>query len=178
MSGSRSGPVAVLVGAPGAGKTTVGRALAQRLGVEFVDTDLVVEEAAGKSVAYIFVDEGEAAFRAREAKAVLDCLSGVHGVLALGGGAVLDPATREALRGERVVWLVVGISDAARRVGLNAARPLLLGNVRGRLMSLLDQRTPLYAEVATVSVDTDGKEIADVVDEVLAAVTTSETGAS
>ena len=133
----------VIVGAPGAGKSTVGRRLARRWGVPFRDSDQMVEAEAGKSVADIFVDEGEASFRARERDVIAQALDDPEGVLALGGGAVLDESTRARLEQASCVWLRVGVGEAAKRVGLNTSRPLLLGNVRGTLMALLDERTPL-----------------------------------
>ena len=160
----------VIVGAPGAGKSTVGRRLARRWGVPFRDSDQMVEDEAGKSVADIFVDEGEASFRSRERDVIAKALGDAEGVLALGGGAVLDESTRARLVQAPCVWLRVGVGEAAKRVGLNTARPLLLGNVRGTLMALLDERTPLYEEVATWSVDTDGRTADEVVDAVAAAV--------
>ncbi len=149
-------PRVVLVGAMGAGKTTVGGLLAEAWGVGFRDTDQDVEAAAGKSVQDIFVDQGEQEFRALERAAVAEALSGHDGVLALGGGAVLAEETRALLAGHRVVFLRVGISDAAQRVGLGVARPLLLGNVRGRVKALIEERTPVYEGIATHVVDTDG----------------------
>ena len=149
-------PRVVLVGTMGAGKTTVGGLLAEAWGVGFRDTDQDVEAMAGKSVQDIFVDEGEQEFRARERAAVVDALDTHDGVLALGGGAVLDSGTRALLTGQRVVFLRVGISDAAQRVGLGVARPLLLGNVRGRVKQLIEERTPVYEGLATYVVDTDG----------------------
>lgn len=163
-------PVAVIVGSPGAGKTSVGRRVAERLGVGFIDTDHVVEERAGRPIADIFVNEGEEAFRALEAQAVGETLSASQGVVALGGGAVLRAETQQALAGCTVVWLKVGVPDAANRVGLNTARPLLLGNVRGTLGTLLEQRNPVYERLATVVVDTSGKSLRQVTDEVVAAV--------
>jgi shikimate kinase len=154
----------------GAGKTTVGRLVADALGVGFLDTDHLVEERAGKPVSEIFVDDGEPAFRAMEHQAVADALASHSGVLALGGGAVLDPATRALLAGHRVVFLKVGLSDAASRVGLGVSRPLLLGNVRGRIKQLLDERTPIYTAVATDTVETDGRSADEVADEVRALV--------
>lgn len=151
----------VLVGAPGAGKSTVGRLLADELGVAFVDVDSVIEERAGRSIPDIFATDGEPAFRALEETTTLEQLDR-PAVIALGGGAVLSPAIRAALAGRRVVWLRVAAGTAADRVGLNAARPLLLGNVRGRLIQLLNQRTPLYAEVATLQVSTDDRAAAEV----------------
>jgi shikimate kinase len=166
----RGGVVAVLVGPPGAGKTTVGQLLAARLGVAFRDTDADVERAAGKPAREIFVDDGEAAFRALEREAVRAALAGHTGVLAIGSGAVLDPATRELLAGHRVVFLDVGLVDAVRRLGLNRDRPVLLGNPRAQLMKLLEARVPLYREVATVTVATSGVSPDDVATAVVAAL--------
>lgn len=166
-----SGPRVVLVGAMGAGKTTVGGLLAAKWGVPFRDTDEDVERREQRSVSDIFVDSGEGYFRAREREAVLDALAAHDGVLALGGGAVLDAGTRAALADHLVVFLEVGLADAARRVGLGQGRPLLLGNVRSRVKQLLDQRLPLYLEVADVVVETDGKDAAQVAADVDEAVT-------
>ena len=156
----------VVVGAPGAGKSSVGQRVATRLGVEFLDTDRLIEDEIGKSVGDIFVSDGEAAFRAREAGAVARALEVDDAVVSLGGGSVLDPRTRVLLREQPVVWLRVGIAEATKRVGLGTARPLLLGNVRGTLMRLLDERTPLYEEVATWTVDTDGRPLDAIVNNV------------
>ncbi|WP_109508981.1 shikimate kinase [Nocardioides speluncae] len=150
----------------GAGKTTVARLLATAWGVEVRDTDADVEATAAKPISEIFVDDGEAHFRSLERAAVAAALAEHTGVLALGGGAVLDPATREALAGHAVVFLRVGLADAVKRVGLGTSRPLLLGNVRGRIKALLDERTPIYESVATLVVDTDGRAPEDVADEV------------
>ena len=155
----------VLVGAPGAGKSTVGAIVAQRLGWEFRDVDALIAERAGKSIAEIFVDDGEPAFRAYEEATTAELLI-EPGVLALGGGAVLSAKTRSALAGRRVVWLRVGLSAAVKRVGIDTARPLLLGNVRSRLLALLNERAALYAAVATETVDTDDRapdQIADLI---------------
>lgn len=168
--GSAPGPVVVLVGTMGAGKTTVGRLVADKLGLGFLDTDHVVEARAGKPVSEIFVDDGEETFRALEHEAVAAALAEHPGVLALGGGAVLDPATRTLLDGHPVVFLKVGLSDAASRVGLGVSRPLLLGNVRGRIKQLLDERTPIYTAVARHTVETDGRTADEVADEVCALV--------
>lgn len=163
-------PTIVIVGSPGAGKSTVGRRVAERLGVPFADTDALIEAAAGMSVSDIFVTLGEDEFRAMEADAVARALDEREGVLSLGGGAVLREATRARLADERVVWLRVTASDAASRVGMNTARPLLLGNVRATLSSLLEQRNPVYAEVATDVVDTSGRSLREVTDEVVRVV--------
>jgi shikimate kinase len=163
-------PLIVLVGPPGAGKSTVGRLLADRLGVSFRDTDDDVETVAGKSISDIFVDDGEPAFRALEREAVAAALTTHDGVLALGGGAVADPGTRDLLGGHRVVFLDVGLADAANRVGLNRDRPLLIGNPRAQLKRLLDERRPLYVRVATVTVDTAGRTPDEIVSEVVTGV--------
>jgi shikimate kinase len=159
----------VLVGPPAAGKTTVGRLLAERLGVPFTDTDDLVVARAGKPVSDIFVDDGEEAFRELEQAAVADGLDG-DGVLGLGGGAVLAEATRKRLAGRPVVLLSAGVPTAAARVGLNRDRPLLLGNPRQQLRALLDARLPLYREVAVAEVATDGRTPDEVADAVLAAL--------
>ena len=147
----------VLIGPMGSGKTTVGGLVADLLGTSVRDTDHDVEATTGREISEIFVDDGEAAFRELERAAVAEALATHEGVLALGGGAVLDPGTRELLAGHDVVFLRVGLSDAVKRVGLGTARPLLLGNVRGRIKTLLDERTPVYESVATIVVDTDGR---------------------
>jgi shikimate kinase len=160
----------VLVGAPGAGKSTVGRLQADRLGVSFRDTDDDVELIAEKSISDIFLDDGEPAFRALERDAAAAALTIHDGVLALGGGAVADARTRELLDGHRVVFLDVGLADAASRVGLNRDRPLLIGNPRAQLKRLLDERRPLYLQVATLTVDTAGRTPDEVVAEVMTGV--------
>ena len=166
MNGQTAQPI-VLVGAPGSGKSTVGKLLAAELGLEFVDVDDVVEERAGKPIAEIFVSDGEPAFRALEESVTVELLDR-PAVISLGGGAVLSATTRQALADHHVVWLQVSAGSAAERVGLNTARPLLLGNVRGRLIQLLNQRLPLYTEVATVAVPTDDLTADEVVTVVVA----------
>ena len=145
----------------------MGRDVATRLETELRDTDVEVEALAGRPVAEIFVDLGEPAFREWERAAVAAGVAEHTGVLALGGGAIMDPGTRDLLRGRPVVYLRVGLADALRRVGLNRERPMLMGNVRGRWLGLMEQRRPFYEEVARWTVDTDGRSPADVVDEVL-----------
>ena len=156
----------VLVGPMGAGKSTVARLLGQEWDVPVRDTDVDIEAAEGRSIADIFVDSGEEHFRALERAAVAQALAAHDGVLALGGGAVLDPDTRADLAGQDVVFLRVGLGDAVKRVGLGTSRPLLLGNVRGRIKALLDERTPIYESVARFTVDTDGRTPEDVAAEV------------
>lgn len=165
-------PRVVLVGPPGSGKSTVARLVADRLGTTSRDTDDDVAREAGQSVADIFVDHGEDRFRVLEATAVAAALADHDGVLAVGGGAVLDASTRSALVGHHVVLLTVSIADAARRIGLNRDRPLLLGNPRAQWIRLMEARRPLYEQVASATVDTDGRTSDEVADEVASLVTT------
>lgn len=158
-------PAAVMMGPPGAGKTTVGQALAELLGVPFADTDHLIEERAGKPIPEIFFDDGEAAFRAMERETIAAELESFDGVLALGGGAVLDTGTRDLLRPHTVVFLSVELAAAVKRVGLGAGRPLLSVNPRATLKFLLDERRPLYASVATHTVKTDTREPGDIAKE-------------
>lgn len=163
-------PRVVLVGPPGAGKTTIGERLAAALDLPFRDTDADIVAVAGKPIPEIFIDDGEEAFRALERTAVAEALSTFDGVLALGGGAVLADSTRELLRSHTVVYLSVELTDAVARVGLGAGRPLLMVNPRATLKYLLEQRRPLYEQVATVTVRTDGRTPEEITAEILAAL--------
>lgn len=163
-------PLVVLVGPMGAGKSTVGALLAARLGVALRDTDGDVEQAAGKSVSDVFVEDGEDRFRELERAAVARALAEHPGVLALGGGAVMDPTTQEALRGHTVVFLDVQVTDAARRIGLNRDRPLLLGNPRAQWLRIMEGRRPVYEQVARAVVATDGRTPEEVAAAVAAAL--------
>ncbi len=161
----------MLVGPPGSGKSTVGRVLARRLGVSFVDADDLIVARAGKPISDVFVQDGEPAFRVLEREIVAAALTSTDGVLALGGGAVLSDETRERLRAHRVVALTVGLADGVRRTGMSSARPLLSGvNPRATFKALLDARAPLYHEVATVEVDTARRSPNQVVRAVLEAI--------
>jgi shikimate kinase len=161
-------PKVVLIGPPGSGKTTVGQALAARLGVDFRDTDSDIEVIAGKSVSDIFVEDGEERFRELERAAVAIALAEHDGVLALGGGAIMAAESRLLLAGHTVVYLQVGLADAVQRVGLGAARPLLVLNPRSQLKKLMDERRPIYEGLATLTAVTDGRDQAEIVDELLA----------
>jgi shikimate kinase len=149
--------VAILIGPPGAGKSTVGPLLAERLGVGFLETDEQVEATAGKPVADIFIEDGEATFRVLEREAVARAVASYDGVLGLGGGAILDARTQQLLARQRVVYLATGFAAAAKRVGMDTPRPLLIGNPRAKLKELLEQRLPIYEELARITVSTDGR---------------------
>ena len=160
-------PVLVLIGPPGAGKSTVGRLVAKNLGVTFRDTDADIVAKTGKTVAEVFIDDGEEHFRALERTAVEAALRGHAGVLSLGGGAVLDAGTRALLKEHRTLLLQVDLSSAASRVGMNRDRPVLALNPRAQLKQLLDARMPLYLEVATDVVDTRNRTARQVADDVV-----------
>ncbi|HLU33345.1 MAG TPA: shikimate kinase [Natronosporangium sp.] len=162
-----SRPVCVLVGPPGSGKTSTGQVLAKLLGVGFRDTDADIEAAAGKPIPDIFIEDGEPHFRALEREAVATALATCDGVLALGGGAVLAESTREALAGHTVVFLSVELPDAIKRIGLGEGRPLLAINPRATLRHQLAQRRPLYQQVATHTVATDGRTPEEVAAEIV-----------
>jgi len=150
----------VLIGPPGAGKSSVGALLASRLGVVFADTDDIVAAAAGKPVGDIFVEDGEPEFRELERAAAargLDTVKPDGGVLALGSGAVLDPDVRRMLAGQVVVYLEADFATVARRIGMDRPRVVIPGNPRGRLRALLEERRPVYAELASVIIQTDGR---------------------
>ncbi|MGD0555656.1 MAG: shikimate kinase [Streptosporangiaceae bacterium] len=145
----------ILIGPPGSGKSTVGALLARRLGVRFADTDTAVERAAGKPVGDVFVEDGEAPFRELERAAVARCLDDGGGVVALGSGAVLDPDVRRQISECTVVYLEAGFAAVAKRTGLDRPRVVLPGNPRGMLRSMLEQRRPVYSELATLTVNVD-----------------------
>lgn len=144
----------MLVGAPAVGKSTVGQVLARLLGLRFTDVDSLIEQRQQRTIAEIFAADGEPGFRAIELDATLAALS-AGGVVALGGGAVTNPAVRSALGAHRVVWLRASLQSAVRRVGNSSTRPLLNGDVAGHWARLVAERAHWYAEVATVVVDTD-----------------------
>lgn len=166
----RRGPAVVLVGPPGAGKSTVGALLAERLGTTYRDTDADIERAAGQPIPEIFFEHGEPHFRALEREAVRTAVAEHPGVLSLGGGAVMDEGTRALLAGLPVVFLDVQLAAAVRRVGLDAPRPLLAVNPRQRWRELMEERRPVYTQVARAVVSTDDctpQEVANAVAEAL-----------
>jgi shikimate kinase len=151
-------PAVILIGPPAAGKTSVGSLLAAELGVPFADTDDLVAAAAGKPVSDIFIDDGELVFRELERAAVARGLAAIApdgGVLALGGGAVLDPDVRRMLAGQVIVYLEAGFATIARRTGMDRPRVVIPGNPRGQLRAMLEERRPVYAELASTTVPTD-----------------------
>jgi shikimate kinase len=162
-----TGPVAVLVGPMGVGKTTVGELVAAELGTTCRDTDADIVAAQGRSIADIFVEDGEAHFRALEAEAVRAALAEHDGVLALGGGTILNDDTRKLLIGLPVVFLDMGVAEAVKRVGLDTARPLLAVNPRQKWRELMEARRPLYTEVARAVVSTEGRTAEEVAELVL-----------
>ncbi|MDN3297296.1 shikimate kinase [Streptomyces ficellus] len=165
-----TGPLIVLVGPMGSGKSTVGALLAERLGVAYRDTDADIVAAEGREISDIFIEDGEEHFRALEREAVRAAVAEHTGVLALGGGAVLDAGTRELLASLPVVYLAMDVEEAVRRVGLNTARPLLAVNPRRQWRELMDARRPLYTQVARAVVATDDRTPEEVAQAVLDAL--------
>jgi len=150
-------PRVILIGPPGAGKSSVGKSLARLLQEEFVDTDVVIAARENKSISEIFVDQGEPYFRKVEEEVLLDVLKNHNGVLSLGGGAPLSPSAQSAIKesGSTVIFLDVSLAAAAPRVGFNRDRPLLLGNPRAQWQELMNRRRPIYESLAQHQVVTD-----------------------
>ena len=163
----------VLIGPPGAGKSTIGKALAKEIATEFIDSDSEIERITGKKISDIFVEEGEAVFRKTEVEVVTALLDGFEGVIALGGGAPINTQIQEALAGVDfpVIFIDVSISQAANRIGFNKDRPLLLINPRQQWMNLMSERRPIYEHLATDVVSSDSHkpaEVAKIISEKLA----------
>ncbi|MDR1441340.1 MAG: shikimate kinase [Bifidobacteriaceae bacterium] len=167
----------VLIGPPAAGKTTVGRELAELLGLGFIDTDEEIEGRTGMTIGQIFVEQGEEAFRAIERQVVFAALAQVKtmgGVIALGGGAPMDAAAAAALAGMTVVFLDISAALAARRVGLDATRPLLAESPRKVWRELMGRRRPVYEGLASLTVEVDGLSPAEVAGMIATMVTGQE----
>ena len=162
------GPTLILIGPPGAGKSSIGRQLSKALEVPFVDTDVKIEEKTGKKISAIFIEDGEPYFRKVEQEVVLKELDSESGVLALGGGAVLDPMVADKLEKLRpkVIYLQVSISNAAPRVGFNKDRPLLAINPRQQWLALMEKREPIYQRLSGIKISTDNKKPSEVVKEI------------
>jgi shikimate kinase len=165
---ARSAPRLVLIGPPGSGKTTVGAAVADLLGVDCHDTDAAVERAQQRTISDIFVEDGEPVFRSLEREEVARALTEETGVLALGGGAPMDPQTQAVLAGHTVVFLDVAIADASKRIGFDQSRPLLSVNPRASWTKLMNDRRPTYTRLATHVVDTAGRTPQDIAAEIVA----------
>jgi len=165
-------PKAVLIGPPGAGKSSVGRQLAKLLSCEILDTDLEIERKSGKKISEIFTDDGEVAFRAIEKTIVLEALQSAAGVVALGGGSVLDLDVADFLSKSAIpiAYLEVSISQAAPRVGFNKERPLLTINPRQQWMALMEKRRPIYESLATFTIATDNRKPAEVAQEIATSI--------
>jgi shikimate kinase len=164
----------VLIGPPGAGKSTIGKALAKEIATEFIDSDSEIERITGKKISDIFVEEGEAVFRKTEVEVVTALLDGFEGVIALGGGAPINTQIQEALTGVDfpVIFIDVSISQAANRIGFNKDRPLLLINPRQQWMNLMSERRPIYEKLASQTVNSDSQkphEVAKLISEKLKA---------
>lgn len=165
MKGPMS-PRAVLIGAPGCGKSVIGRRLARALGVKVLDTDAEIERRAGKTITDIFANEGEPAFRALEEEVVVAALAEHDGVLSMGGGAVLSCKTQAALRGHTVIWLQISAAEGVRRTSRKTHRPILAGgNPDERYRQLLAERTPIYRSLATLKVRAEGRPTSSIVRE-------------
>jgi shikimate kinase len=161
-------PKVILIGPPGAGKSSVGKALGTRLSTSFADTDLLIENESGLRVSEIFLDKGEPFFRELEREVVLRELADFDGVLALGGGAVMNVDVENALRQspDPICFLDVSLSSAAPRIGFNRDRPLLIGNPRAKWQELMNIRRPIYESLATLTVSTDSGTPSQIAQEV------------
>jgi shikimate kinase len=157
--------VAILIGAPGAGKSSIGKALAAHLQVQFADTDNVIVKESGKSISQIFADDGEARFRSIEREIVEREIATNNGVLSLGGGSILDSTIREVLRATStpVIYLDVSLSNALPRISRSNDRPLLDQNPSSQWIELMERRRPLYLECADIVVSTDNQKPVDVI---------------
>jgi shikimate kinase len=151
----------VLIGAPGAGKSTVGKALSERLNREFLDTDALIQDSTGKTITDIFVVDGEEAFRAIELKVLADVLKSENTVISLGGGAPISDQAQKLITDSQslVIFLDVSLATAAPRVGFNRDRPLLLGNPRAQWQALSDKRRPIYERLADVVIKVDEMDV-------------------
>lgn len=154
----------VLIGPPGAGKTSIGKALSKELGLAFIDSDAEIERISGKTISEIFVDQGEAVFRKTEVETVTRILAEFEGVVALGGGAPINPEIQKVLLNSEypVIFIDVSISQAANRIGFNKDRPLLMINPRQQWLHLMSERRSIYEKLATITVSSDNSKPSEV----------------
>jgi shikimate kinase len=159
----------ILIGPPGAGKSTIGHSLAKKLKVKFADTDALIEAKLDKKISDIFVDLGEPFFRAEELIVLAEVLQSGNGVISLGGGAPISPQAQELIRnsGAIVIFLDISLGKAAARVGFNRDRPLLLGNPRAQWNELMNSRRPIYESLATAVVPVDDRSINEICADIL-----------
>ena len=162
-------PRIILIGPMGSGKTTIGKSLAQKLSLEFRDTDSVIEQRAQKTVSQIFIEDGEDAFREIEEKVLKEELQGSDTVLALGGGAPISVEAQSALQASEshVVYLDISLTNVSPRIGFNRDRPLLLNNPRGQWQTLMEARRPIYESVADIVVDVNKRSQSEIVAQIL-----------
>ena len=160
----------VLIGPPGAGKSTIGHSLAKKMQVKFADTDALIEAKLEKKISDIFVDLGEPYFRAEELVVLAEVLQSDNGVISLGGGAPISAPAQELLRnsGATVIFLDISLGKAAARVGFNRDRPLLLGNPRAQWNELMNSRRPIYESLATAVISVDNRSINEICADILA----------
>ncbi|QBJ98341.1 shikimate kinase [Rhodococcus sp. ABRD24] len=165
-------PRAVLVGPPGAGKSTIGRRLAQALELDLLDTDAEIERETGRTIPDIFATDGESYFREIEERVVGEALESHDGILSLGGGAILSERTRSRLAGHTVVYLEISVAEGLKRTGASSGRPLLAGaDPKAKYHALMRRRRPLYRQVATIRVRTDARSPSRVVQQLVAKLT-------
>ena len=150
----------VLIGPPGAGKSSIGKALAKELNLNFIDSDSEIEKISHKKISEIFIEDGEPAFRLLEVDVVRKVLSDFDGVISLGGGAPINKEIQEVLRDADypVVFIDVSIAQAATRIGFNKDRPLLLVNPRQQWISLMNDRRPIYEKLASQTISSDNQK--------------------
>jgi shikimate kinase len=160
---------AVLIGAPGSGKSTVGKALSRELSTNFADTDELIVEREGKSIPQIFNEHGEPGFRKIEAEVVIRALSAEYGVLSLGGGSILHPEVREAISkaNTEVIFLRIGLGNVIPRISGKSDRPLVADNPEAQWTKIFKEREPLYKSLATIEVSTDNKKPSEVARELV-----------
>jgi shikimate kinase len=160
----------ILIGPPGAGKSTIGNSLAKKMKVSFLDSDALIEKKLGKRIADIFVDEGEPYFRTQELVVLKEVLESDAGVISLGGGAPISQDAQDILQasGATLIFLDISLGKAAARVGFNRDRPLLLGNPRAQWTELMNKRRPIYEKLAKAVISVDDRSINEICSDILA----------